>query len=330
MSGDRFGARMLTGLVLLLVGCGGGDGPATEEQAEPASPETGAPAGEREATSLLGGPLHRPLLDPEVRVRREEQLAEARAELEANPESADALIWVGRRLAYLGRYRDAIQTYTQGVASHPDDARLYRHRGHRYITVRELDRAVADFRRAVELIRGQPDQVEPDGQPNARGIPTSTLQSNIWYHLGLAHYLKGDLAEAADAYLEGMKVANNPDMQVAMSHWLYMTHRLRGMEEEAARLLEPIHASMDIIENQAYHELLLLYKGERAPEDLLRPDEAASSSNSATRYGVGNWYLYNGREAEALAVLRSLLEERDQWAGFGFIAAEAELARGRP
>ncbi len=80
---------------------------------------------------------------------------------------------------------------------------MYRHRGHRYITLREFDKAIADFNKAVELIEGTDDIVEPDGAPNAAGIPTSTLHTNIWYHLGLAHYLKGDFAAALLAY-EGL------------------------------------------------------------------------------------------------------------------------------
>src|SRR4029078_11810488 len=97
-----------------------------------------------------------------------------------------------RGIAYLARSRDAIETFSEGIEKHPDDARLYRHRGHRYITVREFPKAIEDLTKAAQLRSGKPVQVEPDGQPNARNIPTSTLQSNIYYHLGLAHYLSGD------------------------------------------------------------------------------------------------------------------------------------------
>jgi len=106
--------------------------------------------------------------------------------------------------------------------------------GLRHITLRELDRAIDDLQRAAELVAGRPDEVEPDGLPNARDIPTSTLQSNVWYHLGLAYYLKGNFEQALRCYRECMRVSNNPDMMCATSHWLYMTlHRL-GREEEAA------------------------------------------------------------------------------------------------
>ncbi|HEV2130343.1 MAG TPA: tetratricopeptide repeat protein, partial [Longimicrobiaceae bacterium] len=171
-----------------------------------ADPAPGAAA--PEAVSLLGQPLHSPALAPETSERLERALAEARAAYEAAPDDADALIWLGRRTAYLGRYRDAIEIFSEGIRKHPGDARMYRHRGHRYITVRELDRAAADFERAAELIRGEPDEMEPDGMPNRFNIPTSTLHSNIWYHLGLAHYLRGDFDRALSAYREAMRVSD--------------------------------------------------------------------------------------------------------------------------
>jgi Flp pilus assembly protein TadD len=97
-----------------------------------------------------------PPLPVEVKADREAKLAEARAAVERSPEDADALIWLGRRTAYLGRYQEAIRIFSQGIEKHPDDARFYRHRGHRYITVRDLARAIADLETASRLIAGQP------------------------------------------------------------------------------------------------------------------------------------------------------------------------------
>ena len=128
--------------------------------------------------------------------RYESQLAEAKAAYDRAPTNADSIIWYARRLGYLGRIREAIDVYTRGIALYPDNPWLYRHRGHRYISVRELDRAAADLERATSLTQGKPDQVEPDGQPNARNMPIGTLHSNIAYHLALAYYLKGDFARA--------------------------------------------------------------------------------------------------------------------------------------
>lgn len=303
---------LVLGGCLLLAACGTGAPPAPEAS---------------EAVSLFGQPLTSPELAPETQADREARLAQARADLQARPDDPDALIWVGRRTAYLGRYREAIEVFGQGIAKFPQDARFLRHRGHRWITVRQLDRAAEDLEKAAKLVAGKPDEVEPDGLPNQYNIPTSTLQSNIWYHLGLAHYLQGDFDKALRAYRECLKVSNNPDMEVATRHWLYMTLRRLGREAEAAEILAPVRADMKILENDAYHKLLLLYRGETAPEALLRPAEGGDAIDPVTLgYGVGNWHLYNGRRAEAVQAFQGVLTT-GQWAAFGYIAAEADLKR---
>ncbi len=307
----------LSMLIFLLAACERGDQTA-------AAP--GLPAG-AQALSLSGEALYPPEMSEEARADREARLAEARADYEADPDNADAIIWLGRRTAYLGEYLEAIAIYSEGIAKHPDDPRMYRHRGHRYITVRRFDDAIADLERAAQLIAGSEDEVEPDGMPNARNIPTSTLHSNIWYHLGLAYFLKGDLENALRAYRECMTVSGNPDMLVATSHWLYMTLRRLGREEEAAAVLEPIHSDMDIIENGTYHRLLLMYKGELDAETLLAEAQTADGLENATLgYGIGNWHYYNGRLEQAEIVFRSVLQG-SQWAAFGYIAAEADVQR---
>src|SRR5688572_23323838 len=117
----------------------------------PATPKQPSLPPGAEALSLLGEPLAPPDRPAETRAAAEAELAAARAEHERRPDDADALIWHARRLAYLYRYRDAVALLTEGIAKHPGDARLYRHRGHRYLTLRQLDRAVADLEHAAAL-----------------------------------------------------------------------------------------------------------------------------------------------------------------------------------
>ncbi|HYH85900.1 MAG TPA: tetratricopeptide repeat protein [Pyrinomonadaceae bacterium] len=267
-----------------------------------------------------------PQLSSETRRDFETKLAQARGDFAKNSNDADSLIWLGRRTAYLGRYKDAIKIYTEGIEKFPTDARLYRHRGHRFITLRCFDAAIADFDKATKLIKGKPDEIEPDGLPNARNIPTSTLQSNIWYHLGLAYYLKGDFRRALRAYREAEKVSKNADMLVATAHWLYMTLRRLGRESEASKTLEQIKGDLDIIENTDYYKLIKLYQGKLKPADLLGEigKNAGTLSNATVGYGLGNWFLYNRQRAEAEKIFR-LVTAGDQWASFGYIAAEAEL-----
>jgi tetratricopeptide (TPR) repeat protein len=277
-----------------------------------------------QAVSLSGDTLYPPAPSPEAQARMERELRIAAADYIEHPNSPSAIIWLGRRNAYLGKYRQAIRIYTQGISKYPSDARMYRHRGHRFITLRMLDRAIADLQTAAGLTEGREDEVEPDGQPNEAGIPTSTLQFNIWYHLGLAYYLKGDFENALNAYAECMERSDIPDRLVATSHWMYMTLRRLGRVDQATELLAAIDADMEIIENVSYHRLLLMYKGELTPEELMAP--GADAVQSATvAYGVGNWYYYNQMESEAFRIFRDILKG-DGWAAFGYIAAEAELS----
>jgi tetratricopeptide (TPR) repeat protein len=269
-----------------------------------------------------------PKLSPEVQKKRQAELAAAQRAYDKNPRDADAIIWLGRRLGYIGRYRDAIAVFTDGIRIHPRDARMYRHRGHRYITVRDFDRAVQDLERATKLTRGKKDQIEPDGIPNARNIPIGSLQSNICYHLGLAYYLKGDFDRALPVYRRCAAAASNPDRLVSTTHWLYMTLRRLGHVAEAEKAIEPISSSLDVIENAAYHKLLLMYRGDISVEDLLREPKEGNDAPTIL-YGIGNWYLYNGDTVRAEEIFKQIVAG-DTWPAFGHIAAEMELRESAP
>jgi tetratricopeptide (TPR) repeat protein len=288
-------------------------------------PAAAQPATQKpEATSLSGRPLFRIALPDQPKL--EANLLQAEKDLAAKPNDPDAIIWVGRRLGYLWRYQDAIATFSKGVALHPNNPKMYRHRGHRYITVREFDRAIADFEKAAALIKGTPDEIEPDGQPNPAGKPRSTLHFNIWYHLGLAYYLKGDYDKALQAYIECMKVSNNDDAVTATSDWMWMTLMRLNRKAEAAKVLERITAKMDILENTSYHRRLLMYKGLEKPETLLDPANADGLTLATQGYGVGSYYLVTGNPARAREIFEKVVAGPN-WSAFGYIAAENDLRR---
>ena len=288
---------------------------------------TELPAG-TEAVSLFGEPFKAPPLAPLVKARLEASLAEARVASVAHPDSALAQIWVGRRLGYLGRMQEAIDVFSEGAKQHPRDARFFRFRGHRYISVRNFEAAEHDLDSARTLTLNTADVVEPDGAPNARGIPTSTLQTNIRYHLGLAHYLRGRFELAAAVYKEDLAVAPNVDTRVATSYWLHMTLLRLNRINEARRVLDPITKELPVVENGAYHRLLLMYKGVLPPDSLLgaAPDTTNALDESTMGNGIGTWHLVNGRRAQAMAWYRRAIAS-GPWASFGYIAAEAELKR---
>lgn len=291
------------------------------------SPDIPLPAG-AEARSLLGEPLFPSDFPDDVRTTYESNLAEALGDYEAAPDDADAIIWYGRRLAYLQRYNEAIEVFTRGVELHPEDARMLRHRGHRYLSIREFDAAIADFRGAVELTRASEDEVEPDGLPNALGIPTSTLHFNIWYHLGLAHYLKGEFEQALLAWNDCLAVSKHPDSVVATTYWLNNTLRRLGLDAEADAVLADVSADMEIIESTSYLDVLLLHKGEKTADELVGPmGEGATLASTTTAYGVGMWHYVNGRRDTAYGLFEQVLDNASQWPAFGYVAAEAEMAR---
>lgn len=264
---------------------------------------TTQPQTEPEAISLLGTKLF-------AQVDEKNEIAAAVEKLSADPKNIDLMIALGAAQAKVWRYRDAIETYTRAIAIAPTDARLYRHRGHRFISTRQFSKAVADLNRAVTL--------------NDRDY-------DIWYHLGLAHYLRFDFGQAEEAYrrcLMAAEKAANDDSIVAVSDWLYMTYRRSGREEDAKRVLARITPEMKVKENKSYFDRLLFYKGLKKESELVDVEKATDLEIATIGYGVGNWHFYNGNRARAEEYFQRIVSGK-YWPAFGFIAAEAQLARRR-
>ncbi len=279
-------------------------------------------------TSPSGKSYYEPAWSVEAKNKLDSNLNVAKVNFDSVA-SEDNYIWLGRRLAYLYQYDSAIKVFSEGISKYPASYRLYRHRGHRYITLRDFDSGVIDLKKASELMKGVPIEVEPDGAPNKLNIPLSNTQFNVWYHLGLAYYLKGDFAKAEQAYLECLKVSDNDDSITATTDWLYMIYRRQNKNEEAKKVLAKITDDMKIIENDSYYNRLKMYQGKLKPEEVLIVSdgvEDADLSLATQGYGVGNWYLYNGDAAKAKEIFQKVTDGK-HFASFGFIAAETELGR---
>lgn len=248
---------------------------------------------------------------------------DARAAFEADPSEANT-IWLGRRLGYLGRFREAVEVYSAGLERYPESYRLLRHRGHRYITLREFDRATRDLEAAAALAERHPDALEPDGAPNPSGVPRSSDRSNIDYHAGLAHYLRGRYASAEHWFSRrGSLTLRNDDMIVSETHWRVLALTRLGRRTDALALLAEIRPDMDILENDNYHRLCLFYKGDITREAAL----GDGPLDAAVAYGVAAWIEAHGEAEAATALKRRIIAETNP-AAFGHIAAEADLARG--
>jgi tetratricopeptide (TPR) repeat protein len=322
----------------LLAGCAaGGKGvePAADVDREAPPPEGGSPTFARYAPAF--GPAPAPAsYDEAVLAAFRERTAGMPAE-SAAALHPDTIVWRGRRAGYRGEHREAIAIFSRGLELYPDEPHLLRHRGHRYITVRELDRAATDLARAASIVRGQPDQVEPDGLPNARNIPTSTLQTNIHYHLGLARYVSGDFAGAAEAWSSCLALSRNPDMDIATRYWLVLALRRAGRDIDAHEVLSYVREDWDVIENHRHLDLVLAFRGAWSDADLSKELQRQSRTGSdvaralspldaaTVAHGLGAWALIEGDRATATARFREAVEASP--VSFGAIAAEAELAR---
>lgn len=253
-------------------------------------------------------------------------LAQAALEKDSSEEN---FIWYGRRLGYVNRMQEAIDVFTSGIIQYPNSWKLYRFRGHRYISTREFALAIRDLTQAKKLMVGTPLEIEPDGIPNKLNKPLSTYQYNVYYHLGLGYYLIGQFALAEEAFEECLKLSDNDDLYVASADWLYMIYRRMNDQKSAKAILGSIHDTMNIIENDSYYNRLLMYQGKISPDSLLSvqgDDHDAALTIATQGYGVGNWYYYTGEPDKAWTIFRKVTSGTSTYS-FGFIAAETDLNR---
>lgn len=277
-----------------------------------------------QSTCFESKPHPMPAPSASAKQKMEKELETALVALQKNPQGLEELIWAGRRTAYLGRYEEAIGYFTKAIGVYPDEAAPYRHRGHRWISLRCYDNAIADLSKAVALIKGKKDVIEEDGMPNEKNIPTSTLQSNTWYHLGLAWYLKKDYPQAVKAFATCLAVSNNPDMYIATANWYYVSLRRNKEDKKASAFLKNLDLSAELIENKDYQRILLLYRNKTVVQDPLAflKNEAGLTAASYG-YGLGVYLTLSGEKAKAKQVFDHILQ-LPQWAAFGYIAAETE------
>jgi tetratricopeptide (TPR) repeat protein len=275
-----------------------------------------------EATSMSGEGLVRPEFDEETNIRLTNNLREAINRFSTSPNDPESIIWVARHTAYLWRFNDAIYILTDGITEFPDDPRFYRHRGHRFITIRAFDKAIDDLTKASQLIDGLDDIIEPDGAPNTSNIPVTTLHYNVYYHLGLAYYLNRDFDAAVNVFRKALQVSQNSDSEISATDWLYMSLMRAGQVSQAQFLLSITDTSVDVIESESYLNRLRLYKNEISPEELLSGNNDLDIITQG--YGLAQYYLFAGDTDTYREILNKVIDT-NYWAAFGYIAAEVDL-----
>jgi len=232
-------------------------------------------------------------------------IARAQAALAADPRNVQLIIQLGIAQSGARQFREAIETFTRGLAIAPNDPMLYRWRGHRYLSVRELDRATTDL---------------------TRGYALDSTNYGILYHLGIARFLRGNFSAAADAFRRAQPRAPDAGELAGSTDWLWMSLMRSGRKAEAEAMLARRPDSLPV--NNAYARRLKLYRGEIGPDSVFTAADTADVQVATLSYGLGNWYLVRGDTARARQYfVRSV--RSGGWPGFGFMVSEAELRRLR-
>ncbi len=245
-------------------------------------------------------------------------VARARAALAESPRDVGRVVALGTAQAGARQMREAIATFTRGLAAAPRDpspaaardrATLYRWRGHRHLSVREFAAAQADLDRALAL----------DG-----------TNYGALYHLGVLRYVRGDFAGAAAMFRRAQPRAPDAGELAGATDWLWMSLARAGRRAAADSMLAARPDSLATA--VAYRQRLRLYRGEIGPDAVFTPADTSDVNVATLSYGVGNWFLLRGDPATARQWFRRAVASGG-WPAFGFMASEAELrrlgARGR-
>ncbi len=273
------------------------------------------------AMSFAGKPLYAKPPEPAALAKSDSAIAAYKAKGEL---TEDDYVEIGKQLVATSRYREAIDNFTEGLAKYPTSYKLLRNRGHRYITLRQLDNSKADLTKAEELVRDQPDVMEF----GLDGKPTATVRHQIWYHIGVYNYLMGDYTKAAAAFEQAVATGGDLKNVVGASDWLYNSYQRAGEKDKSAKAIAGIKPDMATDTTTAYFKRIMLYKGVIKPEKLvditLTPDKI-HVQEVTKMYGLANWYAYNGDAEKANSIYKIILTSTDGWPGFAYAGAEKDV-----
>lgn len=264
-----------------------------------------------ETYSLLGLPLYASVAVPaDVRAEREEAVATTRAAAEGQPDNVAAIRDYAKSLAALHQFGKAKAVLSEAIERLSDDhagaALLYCDRGHCCVNMRRFAAAIDDLQYAARL---------------------GADEFDVWYHLGLAYFMTDQLEPALEAFRRCLALDLDDSGIVAITDWLYVTLQRLERFAEADQLLEPIHAGMEMTQNNhLYLKQLLFYKGEITEQQMteLLEQGGLAVSNGFT---MGCWHARRGRMAEARRYFERVVAEGTVWGAFGQIGCERELLR---
>jgi tetratricopeptide (TPR) repeat protein len=241
-------------------------------------------------------------------------VAAAEKALAADPRNPDLILKLAQAQASVWQYREAVATCGRGLRIAPMNPALYLERGHRELALMMFNEAESDLDHAAEL------------------DPTVL---DVYYHLGLAHYFKGEFAQAADAFQHAVNGAKKPEDLINSTNWLYASLRRANKTDEAAKALAKItpEVTTQDAHSQFYLHLVRVFQGQMKEGDALPPEPPRDGSNTEAElrfdtvaYGIGNWHLYSGDATKAQEYFNRVLQG-SVWVTWGFVGSEVGITR---
>lgn len=226
--------------------------------------------------------------------------------LAQTPAPADEALARCRSLAAASKHQEAIAACSESLRLHPDNPEALRDRGHYFLNLGQVEPALADLTRAAQLTK---------------------TDRGVYYHLGVAYYLKGDFARAATAYQSCLDNSKGTD-RIECEAWLYPSLVRAGRKQDAASLLATVTDDPAVTGHPAWYlDRLLLFKGLRTEEQVAANLNAEGGlSMSSIGYSLGLWHLLSGRQQRAREYFEKAIATGFTPA-WGYRCSEAELTR---
>lgn len=206
-------------------------------------------------------------------------------------------------------YQQAVLDCSLMMEREPFNALLYRVRGHRNLSLSNVELAIADLTMST--------RIDPAYWKN-------------WDLLGMAAYYLGDYEKAVHYYNRGLDVTGYDDPYTApLLNWKYLAlcHLGKREEAETQQLLTHIDPE-DNDPKSIYKNLILLHRGIRSDEDIWELTKANEAFMLASLgYGVVMKHYYSGDKAKAKEILDDILARTEDWYTWGHKACEFDRQR---
>ena len=215
--------------------------------------------------------------------------------ISADPMNPNLYREAGLELLKENRVDEAVELFSKGLVYNPFDAVMRFWRGRKFIGREDYGMSASDLKLAATI---NPEDWE------------------CWYYLGVACYLGGMYEEAKVAHGKSRALMLKYGVKAvpATTDWYWMICMKLGLTDEAQAVLENVYPGMET-EDGDYLARTLLYKGYYKPENFIedRMKEIANPERpriyeQMLTYGLANYLHYQGRDEEAIPLLKSLAE----------------------